>query len=100
VKLFGKTFEYRKWNFGVEWNTDGKRKIKHFVTQDDAKAFFDRKRKMLCTPILFRFRPDSTFKQLMGTKLVWRGLNIKVVYLIWAVLFIKLVFTFIKIRNL
>lgn len=71
-------FGYKKWNYGVEFTNNGKRKIKHFKEYSDGQAFFEARRRNLCQPTFFRFKPESRLLNILAATLVWKRYNFQI----------------------
>jgi hypothetical protein len=78
VRILGKELKYVRWNYGVDWNQDGQRKLRHFETREEAQVLFEQKKRNFANPTLFRFRANSYLERVLNTNLVWRRYKIQI----------------------
>ena len=80
---------FKQWNFGVEWDNNGKRKIKSFRDLTQARVFYDSRRTNFSNPVLFRWAPEPLWKRILLARLEWLGFSL----LLWpSLLFLFLSF--------
>lgn len=73
---------YRRWNYGVTYRKEAKVKDKHFTSKADAEAFYEKQKKNLNDPILFRFQPEPIWVRLPRADVYWLGYRIKLWFLV------------------
>ena len=79
-------YGWRRWNWGVSYKDGATQKDKHFKDEEEAREFYEKKRKFLHSPILFRFRPENFFENLVRGHVLWLGIKIPIWYFIYLLL--------------